>query len=272
MYPFRRILIPTDFSTASEWVFDDAVRIAGANGSELIILHIRMTWEGQPGRLRLPADATLYEYAEKQELDRLRDRVNRVNAAVTTRLAVKQGPDPGAEIARSAAEEGADLIVIATHARHHVAHLLIGSTTMKVVSSPPAPVLAIRYGIRKRAGMRRIVVPVYPDQTSHAALDLAVAITKREGGELQLVTVCDEPRRPAAEQSLQTLRQRLPQAKAELLRGSDVDKELVRYADKSNADIIFVNATRELGEMKGNILRMATTPVMVVPEARAAGA
>lgn len=265
MYPFRRILIPTDFSTAAEWVFDDAIRIAGANAAELIILHIRMTWEAQPARLRLPADASLYEYAEKQELERLRDRVSRANASVSTRLAVKQGPDPGAEIARSAAEENADLIVIATHARHHVAHLLIGSTTMKVVSNPPAPVLAIRYGTRKRTGMRRMVVPVYPNQTSHAALELADAIAKREGGELQLVTVCDEPRRVAAEASLQELQGKFPAAKAELLRGSDVDKLLVRYAEKSNADVIFVNATSRLGEMKGNILRMATAPVMVVP-------
>lgn len=265
MYPFRRILIPTDFSTASEWAFDDAIRIAGINAAELIILHIRMTWEGQPSTLRLPADAALYEYAEKQELDRLRERVQRANASVSTRLAVKQGPDAGAEIARSAVEEKADLIVIATHARHHVAHLLIGSTTLKVISDPPAPVLAIRYGIRKRQNMRRILVPVYPNQTSHAALELADAITTREGGELQLATVCEDSHRAAAEASLHELKQRFPAAKAEILRGADVDKQLIRYAEKSNADIIFVNATRNLGEMKGNILRQATTPVMVVP-------
>ena len=43
MYPWRRILIPTDFSTASEWAFDDAIRIAGSTSAELLILHIRMT-------------------------------------------------------------------------------------------------------------------------------------------------------------------------------------------------------------------------------------
>ena len=68
MYPFRRILIPTDFSTASEWVFDDAVRIAGSTGAEIVILHIRMTWDKHPDELRFPADPKLYEYAEQQEL------------------------------------------------------------------------------------------------------------------------------------------------------------------------------------------------------------
>src|SRR3990170_6651251 len=111
MYPFRRILIPTDFSTASEWVFDDAVRIAESTGAEIVILHIRMTWEKDPRELRFPADPLLYEYAEQHELGLLRDRVRRQNASVSTRLAVKQGPDPGAAIASFVAEEDIDLVV-----------------------------------------------------------------------------------------------------------------------------------------------------------------
>src|SRR5687768_8015911 len=104
MYPFRRILVPTDFSTASEWV---------------------------------------YEYVEQQELERLRKRIRHADADVRTRLVVKKDPHPGEEICRTAADENVDLIAIATHARHHVAHLLIGSTAMAVIKDPPAPVLAI---------------------------------------------------------------------------------------------------------------------------------
>src|SRR5689334_5564485 len=133
MYPWRRILLPTDFSTASEWVFDDAIRIAGATGAELIILHIRLTRSSNPEQLRFPADPSLYEYAERIELEKLRDRVTRANSSVNTRLIVKQAPGSGGEICRTATAENADLIVIATHARHHVAHLLIGSTTMSVI-------------------------------------------------------------------------------------------------------------------------------------------
>ena len=152
---FRRILIPTDFSTASEWVFDDAVRIAERGGAELVIVHVRMTRTSNPGELRFAADSAVYEYAEQQELDRLRDRVRRVNASLATRLIVRQAPDPGNTICEVAKEERADLIVIATHARHHVAHLFVGSTTVSVLDDPPCPVLAIRYGIRKRGSIRR---------------------------------------------------------------------------------------------------------------------
>lgn len=266
MYPFRRILIPTDFSSASEWVFDDAVQIAGKSGAEIIILHIRMTWDSDPRELRFPADPSLYEYAERQELDRMRDRVRRSNASITTRLAVRQGPDPGREILKYVEDEGIDLVVIATHARHHVAHLLIGSTTLSMLKDPPAPVLAIRYGIRKRAGsMKKIVVPVHPRQESHAALDLALAITEREGGEVHLVTVCGEADVKAAETVLSRLASRSAAARQTIIRGSDVEREIIRFATKSGADVIFMNARQELSEAKINIVRHAPTPVLVVP-------
>src|SRR5690349_8232243 len=98
MYPWRRVLIPTDFSTASEWAFDDAIHIAGQAAAELVILHVRMTEKEHPDELRFPADDRVYEYAERFELDKLRERARRANANVQTRLVVKKAPDPGAEI------------------------------------------------------------------------------------------------------------------------------------------------------------------------------
>ena len=83
MFPWRRILIPTDFSTASTWVFDHAVRIAGSTGAEIVILHIRMTSSSHPDELRFPADPSLYDYAERIELEKLRDRVKHANPQLT---------------------------------------------------------------------------------------------------------------------------------------------------------------------------------------------
>ncbi len=258
---FRRILIPTDFSTASEWVFDDAVRIAERGGAELVIVHVRMTRTSNPEELRFPADAALYEYAEQQELDRLRDRVRRVNASLATRLIVRQAPDPGNEIGRVAKEERADLIVIATHARHHVAHLFVGSTTVAVLDDPPCPVLAIRYGIRKRGALRRAVVPVHLEQTSHTALELATRIAD----EIHLIVVCDEDDTARAEELLRTLAAPLRGVKTTVVQGSDADKEIVRYATTADADAIFLNASRQPSEGKLDIVRIATVPVMIAP-------
>ena len=258
---FQRILIPTDFSTASEWVFDDAVRIAGGSGAELVILHVRMTWASHPGELRFPADPALYEYAEQQELERLRARVRNANASLNTRLIVRQAPSAGDEICRTAKDEGADLIVIATHARHHVAHLFVGSTTLSVLIEPPAPVLAIRYGIRRREALQRVVVPAHPEQHGRAALDLAA----RLGAEVHLLTVCDEANQSRAEQHLRALAATIPGATTKIVRGSDAEKEIVRYATAAEADAIFLNAHRDPSERKLDIIRHAPVPVMIVP-------
>ena len=264
MFPWRRILIPTDFSTASTWVFDDAVRIAGSTGAEIVILHIRMTWSSHPAELRLPADPAVYEYAERIELEKLRDRVKRANAAITTRLVVKSAPDPGGEIARTAKAEGIDLVVMSTHARHHVAHLLLGSTTREVITKTDVPLLAIRYGIHTHRSMHRIVVPVHAKQHSRAALDLAAAITARKGGELHLVTVCGENDRSAASAFLDEVSANI-EAKKAVITGDDVEREVVRYTEKADGDAIFVNAADAPSPLKIEIVRKAPVPVMIVP-------
>src|SRR5581483_11744332 len=172
---------------------------AGNSGAELVILHIRITRSSHPDELRFPADDSLYAYAEQHELERLREHARRANAGVAARLVVKKAPDPGAEICRTARAEAADLIVVATHARHHVAHLLIGSTTLSVISEPPAPVLAIRYGIPKHAQWKHILVPVHLKQTSEASADLAGRVARHEKCEVELLILCEDRDRRAAE-------------------------------------------------------------------------
>lgn len=269
MYPWRRILIPTDFSTASEWAFDDAIHVAGSTAAELVILHVRITETRDPSTLRFPADDRVYEYAERFELDKLRERARRANATVQTRLVVKKAPHPGSEICATAREEAVDLIVIATHARHHVAHLLIGSTTLNILREPPAPVLAIRYGIPKLRAMRRIVVPVHTKQTTDAAADLAAALARQERTEVHLIIVCSDADRAAAESRLAEVASRLSgiDVKRAVIRGEAVNPAVVKYVNDTNADALFLNAQKELGSVKREIIRQINVPVMIVPTA-----
>ncbi|MEA2415401.1 MAG: hypothetical protein QOI58_2058 [Thermoanaerobaculia bacterium] len=271
MYPWRRIVIPTDFSTAAEWSFDSAVQLAGATGAELVILHVRSTRTSNPEELRFPADDALYAYAEQHELEKLRDHARRGNADVATRLVVQRAPDAGAAICQTAVEENADLIVISTHARHHVAHLIIGSTTLNVLSGAPVPVLAIRYGIQRRRGFGRILVPVHLNQRSTVAASLAAAIAKRESSEVHLMIVCDDANRAPADALIGEMTADLfagVNVKPVVLQGKDIDAELVRYARGADADALFLNAASpEISVRKKDIIRQVDAPVMLVPPA-----
>ena len=258
MYPWRRIVIPTDFSTAAEWSFDSAVQMAGATGAELVILHVRATRTSNPEELRFPAGDSLYAYAEQYELDKLRDHARRANASVRTRLVVQRAPDAGAAICQTAADENADLIVISTHARHHVAHLIIGSTTLNVLSGATVPVLAIRYGLPAR-------------QRTAVAANLAASIARHEKSEVHLIIVCDGPERAAADGAISEMTKELfsdVNVKPVVLVGKDVDAELVRYAKGADADALFLNAAaHEISNRKQEIIRQVDTPVMLVPSA-----
>lgn len=270
MYPWRRVLVPTDFSTAAEWSFDTAIDMAGMSGAELVVLHVRTTRPSHPDELRFPADESLYAYAEEVELTKLRERARHANSAIATRMIVRQAPDAGAEISRAAQSESADLVVIATHARHHVAHLLIGSTTLKVVHESPVPLLAIRYGIPRRPVCRRIVVPIHPAQTSSGAAELAAAVANDKGSEVHLVTVCAAADRHQAEKRIEAMAARFsrPPVSA-VIRGKDVEAEITRYLSRVDADTLFINAGADsIGTIKRDIIRRIQTPVLIVPPAQ----
>jgi nucleotide-binding universal stress UspA family protein len=55
------------------------------------------------------------------------------------------GPGPYVEIVRYAKERDIDLIVMGTHGRGFVAHMLMGSVAEKVVRRSPCPVLTVRH-------------------------------------------------------------------------------------------------------------------------------
>jgi nucleotide-binding universal stress UspA family protein len=56
---------------------------------------------------------------------------------------------PFVEIVRTAQSERADLIVVGTHGRTGLAHVLMGSVAERVVQKAPCPVLTIRHPDRK---------------------------------------------------------------------------------------------------------------------------
>ena len=63
---------------------------------------------------------------------------------------------PAKDIVRLATEVQADLIVLGTHGRRGMSHLLVGSVAERVVRTAPCPVLTVRRaepeGVEEREG------------------------------------------------------------------------------------------------------------------------
>ncbi|MGH8613589.1 MAG: universal stress protein [Gammaproteobacteria bacterium] len=148
----RSLLIPTDFSDLTEHTLDYAIGLAVALNASVEILHVHYSpaLSLQNGDLTMPVDPTLeveYEASAQQRLDKLAEKYRASGVTVSGRLL---SGVPHAEIIRAAEEGGADLIVMGTHGRTGLAHLMMGSVAERVVRGSPIPVLTVPSAERAR--------------------------------------------------------------------------------------------------------------------------
>lgn len=144
---FSKILLPTDFSDCSVEAARVARLLAERFGSRIVALHIL----DEPAALdpMFRGDVPLELLRSRME-QFARESMDAFLAAqfggfenVETILAAGI---PYREIIKKARETGAGLIVIGTHGRTGVEHVIFGSTAEKVVRIAPCPVLSVRLG------------------------------------------------------------------------------------------------------------------------------
>ena len=140
----KRIVCPTDFSTAAAAAERQAAALAGPLGAEIVLLHVAIEsplWREALGTAQVRA---VFEAQRKWAADTLAERAVALGGqGVSARGLVKIGV-PWEEIVRVAADERADMIVMGTHGRTGLDRLLLGSVTERVVRRAPCPVLTVR--------------------------------------------------------------------------------------------------------------------------------
>jgi len=139
----KRILVPTDFSDCSRQALRYAVPFAKEFGAALHLLYVVQVNYPTPEMVdfNLPQyEADMRRSAEKQ-LSVLAGQ--EIAGATPTQLVVRSG-SPFQEIIRAAETLDIDLIIIATHGRSGLAHVLLGSTAERVVRHAPCPVFVVR--------------------------------------------------------------------------------------------------------------------------------
>lgn len=145
MIRLKTVLCPTDFSNFSAHALPYGVEFARKFGATLILLHVMNLPDYVKGYY-IPLDEhhvqrTMTETAEN-ELASQKAALEKDGVKVET--AVVSG-SPSFEIVRFAREREVDLIVLSTHGRGHLVHMLIGSTAERVVRDAPCPVLTLRH-------------------------------------------------------------------------------------------------------------------------------
>ena len=140
----KRILVPVDFSPASQKAFRHALTLATHFGSELIVLYVvppapASAFTSVDG---LPPFSEADLSAGERNLN-VFARSARTQGIAKASASVRIGL-PSHEIVEAARDADADLIVIATHGYTGWKHFCIGSTAERVVRAAPCPVLVVR--------------------------------------------------------------------------------------------------------------------------------
>ncbi|MCY3842255.1 MAG: universal stress protein [Acidobacteria bacterium] len=138
----ERILLPTDFSDTAGHALDYARDLAARFGASVHLLHVVsdptvQDWAGEVEGLVVPDLLAKW----KEDAER---RLGEISIGdVETVRAVRVG-HAFVEIIHYATGNAIDLIVMGTHGRGPVRHLLLGSVAEKVVRKAPCPVLTVR--------------------------------------------------------------------------------------------------------------------------------
>lgn len=140
----KRILCPVDFSDISERALHYTVSLAKKHGASVKLFHVI---EYLPGMdhyliLALPPQEIMQKLREKAE-ERLNELAREFGNDISLEYEVREGK-AFVEIVAMAREMDADLIVISSHGKTGLAHILIGSVAEKVSRKAPCSVLIYR--------------------------------------------------------------------------------------------------------------------------------
>ena len=141
----KTILFPTDFSNGARAAMDHAISLAKDYNAKLILLYVIQ--DISIAEWYIPSSISVTDLVEDmqksawKEMDRWETET--ASKVKDVEKMVVRGV-PFVEIIKTAKGRNADLIVIGTHGRTGIDHMLFGSTAEKVVRKAHCPVLTVR--------------------------------------------------------------------------------------------------------------------------------
>lgn len=143
----QSLLVATDFSAPARYGLEKAAELARTTGAKVTVCHVLDPSPLAPYATRgdVNEQLAIEQDVEKAIHGALTEAVQTYFAGVaSTKTALVLSSNAADGICNYAAKEGIDLIVLSTHGRTGLAHLLIGSVAEKVVRHAPCPVLTVR--------------------------------------------------------------------------------------------------------------------------------
>lgn len=297
MINLKRILFPTDFSECARHAFSYALDLARLFNAELHILHaiVNHTYAGYFSAdqenlyksLRKNAEYLMEDLIEKYPLDSIKVEKLYFPALSASSMIIDY-----------AGQSQIDLIVMGTHGRQGLSHLMLGSVAENVIRTANCPVLTVGKDADQNkdasiTSIKNILVPIDFSEHSKKSLTYAIELAKNYKATLQLLHIIDTPIYPAfyvvdqlattsiasniktrVLENLSTLLKSLGECQVNTeihaLEGRAAT-DIVKFASENNSDLIVI-ATHGLtgverfllGSVTEKVVRIAKTPVFTV--------
>ena len=145
MIAIKKLLAPTDLGEYSQFALKYAAAFAEAFSAKVYVLHVHEPYPQGAVFEGMVYDSELAAKAEAKARGDLDAVVAQLTAQKIQAEAVFATGRPYIQIVRQAQKLEADLIVLATHGRRGVSHVVFGSNAEKVVRLSPCPVLTVKH-------------------------------------------------------------------------------------------------------------------------------
>ncbi len=290
------ILVATDFSANADHALDFACRLAGVFGAEVHLVHVRILLEGRQQNQELQQELErLDANHDRQTEEALTKHADQTRIGVHTHLV--RGLSVSESLLETALDLQSDLLVMGTHGRRGLRHLLLGSVAEEIMRTANVPVITVRESSDTEArSAGSILVSHDFSQRSRAAVAVAREWALALGSEVTLLhavepvvypefyavdVMPDEVLHRIEERSLEAMKA----AAAEQLEGVSFTLEVVTgravdaildAADPARQDLVIMG-TRGLsglqhlllGSVAEGVVRRSRIPVLTVRAADA---
>ena len=305
MYPFRNILLPTDFTPHARAALKYAAAFARSGGGRVVLFSVQ-SGAVPPNLLTLPEQ--IFAEQENQSLLQLRTQLRDLLAdplfdGLEVEPVIVEG-EPAPEIAKAVRDYGIDMVTVVTHGRRGLSRALWGSTAEEIIAEAVCPVLTIRppqhdfvehKDGRSEIHLNRVLLATNFRPSSAAATQVATQLAHQTGAELHAVYVIGDYleqisvmfpesglnaitrlRTYVQKRMGQLSREDGPGAIAHIAEGRPY-AEIVRLAAEKDADLVVIGTnvhaslfggTPVLGSEIERVVRNASCPVLCVPAAR----
>jgi nucleotide-binding universal stress UspA family protein len=192
----ERILFPTDFSRCAGQALPHALFLARSFGAELHMLHAIVLLDEDPHNpaAHFPDPAEIAAKLQEAAAARMRADLATAPGGLDVRQVQRRGVSVPTVVLEYAEEVGADLMVLGTHGRRGLGHMLLGSAAEEIVRKAACPVMTVRETREEPRvdALDRILVPVDFSAASRQAIAAARELAVRYGASLQLLHVVEE--------------------------------------------------------------------------------